>query len=467
MLISVAAMTIANSSAAGEDSVVFDRHTPIVKVYQKVHKAVVNISGKGVVTTGFSRGYDFPDMFDFFAPRRAEVTVLGSGVVVHEDGYIVTNAHVAKDAQNIKISFSDGSELPASVISIDEDKDLAVLRVESAGKLDFVHLGRSDDLMIGETVIAIGNPYGYSNTLTSGVISAVNRDIQVSQGRWLRGLLQTDAPINPGNSGGPLLNINGELIGITTAIRAEAQNIGFAIPVDMLSSNLGNMLMPEKLRRVWLGLTMGTIKKVGEHSGLVVDSVSKDSPADKKGIKPGDMVLEIDNKPVTNSLDFYIRMINKEVGEPIAVKYVRPGDKSEKIMDVELTLAARPVPDGGKLALNFFQMQVSELTRQVARRFGFEDAYPVLIVTDVDKDGTAGKAGLSAGDLILELNGAVVRNMREFSLEMEKIAPGDTARLRIVRIVQSPFGQVQRQFIIELRAGAEKTAKEKSLDGAV
>jgi len=221
---------------SAQDELNFNRQTPIVKVYKKTHKAVVNIAGERTVSTSILPGFDWPDMFDLWGPRfQRQVKVLGSGVVVHEDGYIITNAHVVKGAEKIMVLFSDGSEFPAEIKTSDENKDLAVLTIKTEDKLPFIHLGRSDDLMIGETVIAIGNPYGYSNTVTSGVISAVGRDIEVSEGFWLRGLIQTDAPINPGNSGGPLLNINGQLIGINTAIRAEAENIGFAIPVDTLS----------------------------------------------------------------------------------------------------------------------------------------------------------------------------------------------------------------------------------------
>jgi serine protease Do len=325
------------------------------------------------------------------------VAVLGSGFVVHEDGFLVTNAHVVENVKRIKVVFNDGREFQARVVSADTSKDLAVLRIDAGGKLPFIELGRSDDLMIGETVIAIGNPYGYSNTVTSGVVSAVGRDIQVSEGFWLRGLIQTDAPINPGNSGGPLLNVNGQLIGIATAIRAEAQNIGFAIPVDTLVENVGQMLMPEKLRRVRLGLTIGRMTTAGSFRGLVVKSVSQGSPAEEKKLAAGDLILEIDRHKPHSIVDFYIRMIDKEVGQPIRLTYVRPGERNPKGRTVELALLPRPVPDGRALAKDLFQMDVSELTAAVARRFNFESAYPILIVTAVEAGGSASRADKSAG----------------------------------------------------------------------
>jgi serine protease Do len=438
----------------------YDRRTPVVKVYEKAHQAVVNIAGERVVSSSIWPGYEWPDIFDFGGPRyQQQVSVLGSGMVVHEDGYVITNAHVVKGSEKIKVVFSDGSEYMAQVISEDESRDLAVLKIPVNKKLPFIHLGRSNDLMIGETVVAIGNPYGYANTVTSGVVSAVGRDIQVDKGFWLRGLIQTDAPINPGNSGGPLLNINGELIGVNTAIRAEAQNIGFAIPVDTLVDNLSHMLMPEKLRRVRLGLVMGRMKKVGGFSGLVVDSVSKESPADRQGISAGDLVLEIDGRKLTSVIDFYIKMMDKDVGEPIEVTYVKTSVNPLKSRTVKLAMLPRPLPDGRQLVSQFFQMDVSELTDQVARKFNFESGYPILIVTGVERGGIADKAGLVAGDLILEINNATVRNVRELSLEMEKINEGDTVDVQIMRISVGIFGQVQQRYTARLTAQSKKSGR--------
>ena len=444
---------------AGDGSA-FDRRTPIVKVYQDTHQAVVNIAGERLVSTSIWQGFDWPDMFDRGGPRyQRQVAVLGSGLVVHEDGYVITNAHVIQSAERIKVVFSDGSEFAAEIISADESKDLAVLRIPVQKKLPFIHLGRSNDLMIGETVIAIGNPYGYANTVTSGVVSAVGRDIQITDDFWLRGLIQTDAPINPGNSGGPLLNINGELIGVNTAVRAEAENIGFAIPVDMLADNLSHMLMPEKLRRVRLGLSMGRMKRVSGYSGLVVDSVSKTSPADEKGIAAGDIVLEIDGRRLTSVIDFYIKMMGKEIGEPIKVTYVRPTASRLRKQTVELTMQHRPLPDGRRLVSRFFQMQVSELTDRVARKFGFQSAYPILIVTEVERGGIADQTGLDEGDLILEISHATVRDVKELSLEMEKINEGDFVVVKIMRIAMGIFGPVQRQYIAKLRARSSSSGR--------
>ena len=202
----VISVIISGNAICGEAQT-SQRRTPIVAVYEKTHDSVVNISGTRLVSTSFSSGFGFPDIFEsMMGPRlKQEVSVLGSGAVVHEDGYVMTNAHVVESAENIKIIFSNGDEFPATIIASDKEKDLALLKIQTDKKLPFVHLGRSDDLLIGETVIAIGNPYGYANTLTSGILSAVNRDIRVSEGTWLRGLIQTDVADQSGKQRRPVI----------------------------------------------------------------------------------------------------------------------------------------------------------------------------------------------------------------------------------------------------------------------
>jgi len=439
-------------AASAEDESTSSRETPVVRVYRKTHEAVVNIAGERVVSTSAWPGFQMPDMFDWGPRFQRQVTVLGSGAVVHEDGYIVTNAHVVENANKIKVIFSDGREFAASVVGIDQQKDLAILLVSTETKLPSLRLGRSDDLMIGETVIAIGNPYGYANTVTSGVISAVGRDIQVSEGFWLRGLIQTDAPINPGNSGGPLLNINGELIGINSAIRPDAQNIGFAIPVDTLANDLSLMFMPERLRRVQLGLVLSRMKTVGTSSGLLVDQVSKGSSADKQGIAAGDLIIKVDGEKLASVIDFYVGMKDKQIGETVELEFAKPDGRSARVRTAKLKLEEKPLPDGRELADKFFQMELSELTDKVARKFGFESAYPILIVTGVRPKGVAEQAGIVGGDLLLQVGNVAVRNTKELSLVLEKVNDGDVVQFEIMRFSVGLFGQVQRRYKVSLKA---------------
>ena len=448
------------SSCMAQSPAAVNRRTPVVAVYEKNRLSVTNISGRRTVTASPFPGFDFPQ-FDIGGPRYTrDVQILGSGFIIHEDGFIITNAHAVQGTSRIKTVFSDGREYAARIVSTDASRDIAVLHIDAQEKLPAVLLGRSDNLLIGETVIAIGNPYGYANTVTTGVVSAEGRDIQVGEDFWLRGLIQTDAPINPGNSGGPLFNINGELIGINTVIKADAQNIGFAIPVDSLINNLSHMLMPEKLRRVRLGLTMGRMRAIGQFTGLMVDAVSRSSPAAQENLHAGDLILRLDKQAVTCVVDFYVKMMDKDVGEPIDIEYIRPTEPTLRTHRARLTITPRPIPDGFKLARDYFQMTISELTAAVAKRFDFENAYPILIITDRRARGIAAQTGLKGGDLILEINGVTVRNKKDFSLEMEKVSDGDVVALKVMRIAIGLFGQVERRYRVQLRATLAKAQED-------
>ena len=445
-------------SVGSDSSGMFNRKTPVVLAYQKVADAIVNISGSKKVRSSM-RGFDLPDFFgdDFFGNSRYKTQKfeLGSGFVVHEGGYVVTNAHVVDGTSDIQVRFSDGLEYKANVVSVDENRDLAFLKIDSENEFHFVPLGISSDLMIGEPVIAVGNPFGYSNSVTEGIVSATGRDIQLEKSFWLRGLIQTSAPINPGNSGGPLLNINGELIGINTAIRASAQNIGFAIPVDTLADNLIHMLMPEEMRRVRLGLLVGRFKDVNGASGLIVESVADDSPAYEQGIRKGDLLISMDKEKFTGFIDFYVKLMGKQVGDSIEFEYARGKDDSVIQKTAKLMLEERLLPDGGELAGRFFQFEVSELGKDLAEKFGFDDAYEVLIITGVD-EGVARDAGLKSGDIILDINGSSVSNMNEFSVSVENIKAGDIIKMQILRIANQGGYQVQRRYVVQLKAGEAK-----------
>jgi serine protease Do len=447
LMLSALVLTNASAEQSGE---LFDRHTPIVKAYQKVQDSVVNISGTESYTTGGGL-YDF-----FFSPRRQQQHTrkveLGSGVVVHSDGYIITNSHVVQGQDELHVTFYNGEEYAAEIISSDVESDLAFLKIESEDDFDAIDFGTSSDLMIGETVIAVGNPLGFSSTVTEGIVSAIGRDIQVKQNFWLRGLIQTSAPINPGNSGGPLLNINGELIGINTAISAGAQNIGFAIPIDTIANSLTKMLMPEELRRVRLGVVIGRMKSVDGISGLNVDAIMDDAPAKQQGIRQGDLITEVEGKKVTSFLDFYVSIMDKDVGEEIHIKYHKTGDDQGKEYDAKLTLAPRPVPDGVKIAEELFQMRVSPLDDDVAREFEFAQSYPVLIVTNIAEGGVADETGLQQGDIILQVNSHPVNNLKDFSLAVEFVHEGDEVEFRILRIgARGPYSY-HRQYIVKMKA---------------
>ncbi|AQQ10093.1 putative periplasmic serine endoprotease DegP-like precursor [Sedimentisphaera cyanobacteriorum] len=442
----------------------YERVTPVVEAYKSAKDSIVNISGFHTVARP-RRGSG--DIFDFFGPRFAPREYeqkkhdLGSGFVVHQDGYVVTNAHVVRGQEKVMLTFPDGKEYEARIISADEKKDIAFLKIQSEDDEQFkaIQLGESCDLMIGETVIAVGNPFGFSSSVTEGIVSAKGRNIKVREGFWLRGLIQTSAAINPGNSGGPLLNINGELIGVTTAIRAEAQNIGFAIPVDTVAGGLADMLLPENMRRVKMGLVIGRMCCLKDKNGLKVDKVFEDSPASDKGVQQGDIITEIDDKQVHGFIDFYVKMMNKDVGEKIRLTCARKDTAVQ--YTVELSLRPRPIPDGGKLAERFFQMGISELDRKLAKDFGFQSEYPVMIVEDLSPEGSAAKAGLKKGDIVLQIDGTPVTNMKEFSLAMEEISSGQTVEMHILRIAMFGNRQISRQYIAEVKADPSAGVSEK------
>ena len=276
------------------------RRTPVVEVFEQRRDAVVSIATREIVSVRSRSPFDslIEDFFDMPTRPRSRVQQrtresVGSGFVIHPDGYIVTNAHVVARTTEQNVIFANGESYPARVVASSPERDLAVLKVNANQPLPTLPFGRSDDLLIGETVIAIGNPLGYQHTVTAGVVSATGRDVAISPGLAFTGLIQTDASINPGNSGGPLLNVLGELIGVNSAIRGDAQNIGFAIPVDQLREVLPELLDVERRYRIDSGLRVDNIRQPPHHrrSHPIL-------PPSDAGIRAGDILLAVDGRPV-------------------------------------------------------------------------------------------------------------------------------------------------------------------------
>ncbi len=296
------------------------RRSRVVEAVDRASPAVVNISTEQTVV---QRPVPFGDPFfeqffrDFFdaRPRRSTRTSLGSGVIVRDDGTILTNEHVILRGGRIHVTLSDGREFDAKLVGRDPDSDLAVLRIDTGRSLPFIALGSSDDLMIGETVIAIGNPFGLSHTVTTGVVSAIKRSLRTG-GRTYTDFVQTDASINPGNSGGPLLNILGELVGINTAIYGSGQGIGFAIPVDRARRVLGDLVSGKKAAAPdpnHLAWEMLGLQVRAADGGLVVSRVRAGSVAERIGIERGDVLLGIDGEAL-DSLDGLARSLEDARG---------------------------------------------------------------------------------------------------------------------------------------------------------
>jgi serine protease Do len=392
------------------------RVTPVVRAVQAAKDSVVNISATSIL-----KGFD-EDIFNFFRapmPIQREAVSLGSGFVIHPSGYIVTNAHVVQQAsEKITVSLADKTTLQARKISSDVEHDLAVIKVDPPQLLKALSLGRGDDLMIGETVIAIGNPLGYQHTVTTGVISAVDRELDFGRGKVYRRLIQTDASINPGNSGGPLFNINGELIGINSAIRGDAQNIGFAINVESLKQLLPNLFDVERLHRINLGFSVSPMSD-GRH--LRVASVSEGSPADKSGIQAGDIIVGYEKKELTDPVDFYVTLLEKAAGQPLMLKVERD-NRGELIT---LPFDAKPEPDAKALA----QSRLGLILAEVPNR-------PLVVVKGVTPESPADQLGIRQGDLIDQLDRYSIRGLDPVGRILEQVGSGQRLYIRILRVSQ-------------------------------
>jgi len=426
LLTLVAAMMLPVTPSRAEQA--NPRVTPVVRAYRKAQPAVVNIAAKRTRRVGFTMfGSDlFDDIFP--SPFVRKVRSLGSGFIVHPKGYIVTNAHVVRRAESITVVLPDGTEYPAKVISADSETDLAVIKIPPPedGTLAHLPLGRSDDLMVGETVIAIGNPLGYANSLTTGVISATDRTLQFGRDVEYTGLIQIDAPINPGNSGGPLLNVLGDVIGVNTAIRADAQNIGFAVPVDMLCRRFGELLDFERLNRTAFGAQVRA--RYGPDGWqLYVESVRANSPADGR-LQRGDRLLELDGAPLTQIPDFYCPMLEKKPGQQVRLRLRRDDRETEVAVPIE----ARPLPDGRKLARELLGMGVRENTPEVARQLGLPTSRGLVIV-GLDSGGPAERRGLRLKDVLIQVGNFYVENLEELGRVLESVTPGETVNIAVVR----------------------------------
>lgn len=410
------------------------RVTPVVRAYQKARPAVVNIATEQIVPVrmGFG-GAGGSDVFDDIFPspfvQRVPVQSLGSGIVIHPGGYIITNAHVVRRAQKIDVIFPDKSKYPARVISAEQQFDLAVLKIDANGgaPLPFLPLGRSDDLMVGEPVIAVGNSLGFSNTLSTGVVSATGRDLEFENNVKISNLIQTDAPINPGNSGGPLLNIKGELIGITTAIKANAQNIGFAIPVDTLAKELGDLLDFERINRVIIGASVSQRHGPLGRPEVFVSAVRPDTPA-AAVLRKDDQLLTLNGSAIGQIPDWACALVTAQAGDKIALT-VRRGSKE---VAVELTLTAKPRPDGKVLADRLLGVVLKKVTPEVAK----DRHLPVdrgLLVIGIDTTGPAAEIGVKPGDVVFQVERLHVTNLDEIGTVLEDIKTDQVIRIGILR----------------------------------
>ncbi len=422
-----------------------ERETPVVRAVRKVEAAVVNISTEKVVSV---RGFNpFGDdwIFDYFSPFRRptrDVTrqSLGSGVIIDPDGTILTNEHVILPASKIRVTLADGREFEAELIGASRRFDLALLKIETGKKLPFIPPGTSSDLMIGETVIAIGNPYGLASTVTTGVLSAKDRtvtfqDQETRQVHSFHNFLQTDASINPGNSGGPLLNILGELIGINTAIFAHAEGIGFAIPIDKATRIIGDLMELGDVPRIWLGLHVQEITRtLAEYMGLdrltgvLISEIRKDSPAEHSVLRPGDVITSINNVEIRTRADFRRMLRSFAPGDTVRITFVRDG--VEKNSQIEAR--AVPLDRIEELTWDTFGLELRDITRQDVTQFRLQ-VNEGSLVNNVRPGSPAADVGIRPGDIIARINRVNIKNTDEFYQQMPYIVQQDSAILVVVR----------------------------------
>lgn len=410
-------------------------YAPVLK---SVLPSVVNISSSKVVKADkqmrelqmdpFFRQF-FGDNGQFNVPKDRREKSLGSGVIVSPEGYILTNNHVVDGANDVKVTLSDKREFDAKIIGTDPKTDIAVLKIDAAN-LKPVTIGDSSKVEVGDTALAIGDPFGVGQTVTRGIISATGRgNLGIED---YEDFIQTDAPINPGNSGGALINDRGELVGINTAILSHgegSEGIGFAVPANLARQVMDQILNNGKVVRAYMGIlpqdmTTDMAKAFGEKEvrGVVVGDVTPNSPAQDAGVHRGDILLDVNGKPVTNSNQLRNSISMMQPGTEIKLKLLRDG--SERDLTVKLkempteSAMARPGDDDSTKALD--GVEVSNLSPNMAERLGLPASSSGVVVTDVDPSSKIADAGLRKGDVIQEVNHQPVKDISEFQSAVKK-----------------------------------------------
>ena len=405
----------------------------IPALVKEVSPAVVNISTTQVVR--FSRprmrtpfGRDpFDDFWNNYfgnAPREQKRRSLGSGFIVSEDGYILTNNHVIEKADEITVTLLDKEELKAELVGSDPKTDIALIKIKAGKKVPHISLGDSEKLEIGEWVVAIGNPFGLGHTVTAGIVSAKGRII--GSGPY-DDFIQTDASINPGNSGGPLFNLQGDVVGINTAIIQGGQGIGFATPIHLAKSVLSQLKEKGKVTRGWLGVyiqrltpEMAESLSLGNRKGALVSDVTKDGPAEKAGVKSGDVIVSYDGKEVVNEHDLPQMVATTKPGKKVTVVVIRDGKEVRiPVTIAEMEGEKEPGRAGGPDVSKGLGVTVQDITPEIARQFEIENRKGV-IVTQVEDGSPADDAGFQDGDIVRSVNRQAVRNVQEFGSLLKK-----------------------------------------------
>ncbi len=411
-------------AAAPARAVSSARRTPIVLAVERAKGAVVNINAQEVVKARVPQ-----DPFDIFfggGRLRDQVrTSLGSGFVFDPAGYVLTNYHVVERGSRIQVSFDDGSDYTAKVVGTDPGGDLAVLKIQAEKRFPAVALGSSSELMLGETVIAIGNPFGLNQSVSVGVVSALHRTVRAEE-RSYYDFVQTDASINPGNSGGPLIDADGEVIGVCSAIYANAQGIGFAIPIERALRVARELVRSGELAASFWGFDAGAAEG---KPGARVDSVEDGSPAAKAGLRRGDLVVSMDRSPVRDPDELRFLLHDVPVGAHVTLGVRRGNEK----LDLSLT----PAPLTPERAMASFQsatgLKLAEMSPAQARRAGIDAPRGLVAVDQVQRGSSAQRGGLRRGDIVVALNSAEVDTLKDFERAVTQARKSGRAVLLVQR----------------------------------
>lgn len=427
--------------------------TAFSEVVKVVSPVVVNISTSKIVerdTNPFSDLFD-DQFFDFMEPhhkpKKWKERSLGSGVIVSPDGYILTNTHVVEKADEIMVTLYDQQNFKGKIIGSDPKTDIAVIKI-SIQNLPAIKWGNSDKIQVGEFVLAFGNPYSLSNTVTMGIVSAVGRaNVGIAD---YEDFIQTDAAINPGNSGGPLVNIKGELIGINTAIFSRTggyQGIGFAVPSNMAQSVMSQLINKGKVTRGWLGITIQNFTPelarefgLNKSTGALVTEILKGSPAEKAGIKRGDIITEVDGKAVKNVETLRNIIAQSKVGSRIQLQVIRDGKPNiftvtitELPQDITQNVPGEPDEKSPAEENALAGFSVMNLTQEIAKQLDISKDEKGVVIVRVEPYSAAEDAGLKKGDVIQEINKKSIKNIQDFNYIVSNVRKGDTLLLFINR----------------------------------
>ncbi|MDX2035667.1 MAG: trypsin-like peptidase domain-containing protein [Isosphaeraceae bacterium] len=370
------------------------RVTPVVKAVRKVQGCVVNITSEK--RAGSNARWPF-------SPEESQrrVNGMGSGVIVDERGYILTNHHVVDRVQNLDVHLADGSNYPARVITSDREMDLAMIKIDAGRPLQAVAIGSSEDLMVGETVITIGNAFGYENTVSVGIISALKRNVTLADDQVYRNLIQTDACINPGNSGGPLINIEGELIGINVATRSGAQGIGFALPIDDVKRVAMEMLNTRRLAGTWHGI-IAAERLQDAVRRVIVNDIQTGSPASEAGLLPGDQVIKVGDVSVTTPLDIERGLLDLRPTQSTKMVVFRDGKSKE--LPIGVKLFQRVTPEAATdSVMKLIGVKVVPVSAEYTTAAS-EQLHGGLYVQAVVPGSAADRAMIKPGDILVGMN---------------------------------------------------------------